>query len=192
MGNAERLIGRYGGDLRYCAAWGRWLIWDGKRWVADRTKKIFWLAKETVLGMRSEAKVTDDDDERSKIRSACRASQRAARLDAMCRVAEADRMVAITPEQLDQDPFLLNCKNGTLHLKTGEFRKHRRRDMLTKTTPVEFSESATCPICDMPRFRCLLEPDYGRGQRSGSLSSTVRRVLHDGASVGESSVLSLW
>ena len=108
--------------------------------------------------MKSDAKRIEDDDERSKVRRDCRSSQSAARLQAMCRVAESDRMIAIIPEQLDHDPFLLNCKNGTLNLKTGEFRKHRRLDMLTKD-----HARGVLSTCDMPGFRCLLEPDYRRG-----------------------------
>src|SRR5262249_15614311 len=49
------------------------------------------------------------------------------------------------PEELDRNPFVLNCKNGTLDLQTGQLRKHRHIDLLTKITPVEFSASAACP-----------------------------------------------
>jgi hypothetical protein len=31
-GNAERLIARFGHKIRYCHTWGKWLIWDGRRW----------------------------------------------------------------------------------------------------------------------------------------------------------------
>ena len=34
------------------------------------------------------------------------------------------------PEQLDTDPWLLNVENGTLDLRTGELRPHRRDDLL--------------------------------------------------------------
>ena len=53
--------------------------------------------------------------------------------------------VAVTPEKFDQDPWLLNCLNGTIDLRTGEFRPHRREDLLTKICPVEFDPKAECP-----------------------------------------------
>src|SRR5262249_51671692 len=35
LGNARRLVASHGNDLRYCAAWHTWLVWDGKRWAKD-------------------------------------------------------------------------------------------------------------------------------------------------------------
>lgn len=31
LGNARRLVKRYGRDLRYCAPWGKWLVWRKRR-----------------------------------------------------------------------------------------------------------------------------------------------------------------
>src|SRR5215470_11535985 len=39
---------RHGKDLRYCALWGKWLVWDGTRWEIDETKKIFDLVRKIV------------------------------------------------------------------------------------------------------------------------------------------------
>ncbi|MCH7973585.1 MAG: hypothetical protein IH949_06815, partial [Bacteroidetes bacterium] len=35
----------HGGDLRYVAPWGKWLIWDGQRWAFDSTVAVFDLAR---------------------------------------------------------------------------------------------------------------------------------------------------
>ena len=45
QGNAERLVHRHGENLRYVYAWGKWLVWDGKRWIKDDTGEVFRLAK---------------------------------------------------------------------------------------------------------------------------------------------------
>lgn len=45
----------------------------------------------------------------------------------------------------DADPFLLNCPNGTVDLRTGELREHRPGDYLSKITSVEYDPAATCP-----------------------------------------------
>jgi D5 N terminal like len=34
---ALRFADRHAGDLRFVAAWGKWLTWDGKRWRIDDT-----------------------------------------------------------------------------------------------------------------------------------------------------------
>ena len=36
-GNAERLVARFGSDIKWCPAMG-WLTWDGERWQRDETR----------------------------------------------------------------------------------------------------------------------------------------------------------
>ena len=36
---------RHANDLRFVAAWNRWLVWDGKRWRFDDTLHAFNLAR---------------------------------------------------------------------------------------------------------------------------------------------------
>jgi putative DNA primase/helicase len=53
--------------------------------------------------------------------------------------------VPVLANQLDQDPLLFNCANGTLDLRTGQLRAHRREDLLTKLAPVTYDPNAQCP-----------------------------------------------
>jgi len=41
--------------------------------------------------------------------------------------------------------MLLNCDNGTIDLRTGEFRNHKRSDMMTKLASVNYDANADCP-----------------------------------------------
>lgn len=56
----------------------------------------------------------------------------------------------------NRDPWLVNFKNGTLHLRTGEFYKHRREDFITRMVPYEFDPNAECPVFNifMREFTC--------------------------------------
>jgi hypothetical protein len=45
----------------------------------------------------------------------------------------------------NRDPWLLNVHNGTLDLRTGTLRPHRRDDYITKLGPVTFDPAAKCP-----------------------------------------------
>src|SRR5262249_46000953 len=40
----------------------------------------------------------------------------------------------------------LNCPNGTLELKTGTLREHRREDFITKLCPTVYDSDAKCPL----------------------------------------------
>lgn len=63
----------------------------------------------------------------------------------MVTLAESEPGIPVLPGELDRDPWLLNVKNGTVDLRTGELRPHKRDDLITKIVPVEYDSEASCP-----------------------------------------------
>jgi hypothetical protein len=62
IGNGDRLISRYGEDIRFCPGQDSWYIWDGKRWAVDKENQIIGLAKDTVNSILIESRALPDDD----------------------------------------------------------------------------------------------------------------------------------
>src|SRR2546428_2959250 len=60
LGNARRLVDSHGDDLRYCAAWRTWLVWDGKRWAKDQTGEVERRAKRTIQDLYLAVAATAD------------------------------------------------------------------------------------------------------------------------------------
>ena len=73
------------------------------------------------------------------------ASQNTSKLDALVRLARTSPKLAISHQELDADPWALNVDNGTLDLRAGRLRPHRREDLITKLAPVAFDLGAACP-----------------------------------------------
>jgi putative DNA primase/helicase len=48
-------------------------------------------------------------------------------------------------DAFDRDRWLFNVKNGTIDLRTGELREHRREDLITRIAPVEFNPASERP-----------------------------------------------
>jgi len=63
----------------------------------------------------------------------------------MIKLAESESRIEIPVAILDQQPLLLNVLNGTIDVRTGKLRPHRRDDYLTQLAPVEYNPSALCP-----------------------------------------------
>jgi putative DNA primase/helicase len=143
LGNAERLVHRHGHDLRYCWTWGKWLVWDGKRWKKDDSGEVFRFAKETVASIYGEAEAAPDQERRKALAGHAMRSEAGARIKEMVDLARSD--VPVLPEDLDASPDLLNTLNGTVDLRTGELREHCREDLTTKIAPVEFDPDAEAP-----------------------------------------------
>lgn len=58
-------------------------------------------------------------------------------------VGLARKMLTVDASMLDADPMLLNCRNGTIDLRTGALRPHRAADMITKMCDVDYVGLAT-------------------------------------------------
>lgn len=150
LGNAERLIDRHGEDLKYIHAWGRYLLYNGRRWEADQCGAVKAKAAETVRNIYHEAGDALDEAQRKALASHAKKSEAQSRIEAMLSLAE--HMVAAKPDDLDLDPWLLNVENGTVDLRTGELRPHQRGDLITKLAPVQYNPDAAAP-----HFEAFLE-----------------------------------
>jgi putative DNA primase/helicase len=143
LGNSERFVRDHGGGVRYCYPWGKWLVWTGSRWERDDAGRVQRLAKETVRSIYREATDVEDEDRRKALAKHASRSEGADKIKAMLELARSE--VPVAPDELDADPWLLNAANGTVDLQTGEIRKHRREDLLTKLAPVEYDPYAPAP-----------------------------------------------
>ena len=148
LGNAERLVQLQGHDLRYCHPWWKWLVWDRKRWKIDDTGEVYRRASDTVRTMYAEAsrleaeasQLGDDATEERRKRLAevaealsewARKSESRSRIEAMVRLAQSRPGIPVLRHELDSDNWVLNCENGTLDLRTGRLKEHRREDFIT-------------------------------------------------------------
>ena len=148
LGNAERLILRFGRNLRYCHEMQSWFVWSGQRWQRDDNANVHRLAHETVRLIWTEAADLKDSDERKEVTTWALKSQSAGAISSMLKLAQAWLDVSIKADALDADPYLLNVENGTLNLRTGELRKHSREDLISKLAPVTYDPQAELPEWD--------------------------------------------
>jgi putative DNA primase/helicase len=145
LGNARRLVKRFGDRLRYCRVWGAWLVWDGRRWREDANGKVYHLAKRTVRAIGAEAAVTADEDEAKRLRRWALDSESRRRIDAMIGLAWSEPGVPVEPIDLNQNPWLLCVQNGVVDLRTGTLRPHNPADLITKVANTIFDPAAVCP-----------------------------------------------
>jgi putative DNA primase/helicase len=155
-GNAERLIALYGRDLRYCHAFRKWLVWDGKRWAVDETDQARKLAKRAMLEFMCQAVEAGNQ----KTETFARGSLDARRVTNALAMAECE--IYVRPADLDGDPHLLNFINGTVDLRTGELCQHRRENLITKLIHHKYRPEAACP-----RWLAFLDQIMGGGPDAG-------------------------
>lgn len=114
----------YGENWRYCALWGKWLVWTGVRWNADQVLFVAHLAR----GICRTASIKADSPRlTAKLASS-------ATISAVERIARSDPKHASTAEEWDADIWALNTPGGVVDLRSGRMREHRRDDRMTKVT----------------------------------------------------------
>ena len=131
--NSRRFLNQFGDRVRFCHPWSKWLTWDGSRWQIDDGGAVMRLAMATADSVWHDAKECLTKD----VVDFAVATSGHGKLSAMLKLAAADVPVAV--DDLDANPWLLNCSNGTVDLRTGELRPHRREDNLTKLCPTNFN-----------------------------------------------------
>lgn len=144
-GNGERFAQRMRDVVRYCVGEQRWYLWDGSRWRRDELNRIMVLTKEIVRDLYVEA-ATLAAGERDRHEAWAQTSQSVGRREAMLRAASAEPGIAIAPDDLDADPWLLGVRNGVVDLRTGTLRPADPADLLTRRAEVDFDADATCPL----------------------------------------------
>lgn len=142
VGNAKRLVNKYGQRLRYCFQNGKWLIWKEVGWEWDEKGEIMQYAKSIASDLFQEEKNAKNEHERTTIKKWAMESEAQARLNAMIKLAQSEQGIPVSFSELDVDQWKLNCINGTVDLKTGAINDHNRDDLITKLAPVIYEKEA--------------------------------------------------
>jgi putative DNA primase/helicase len=131
---------RHANDLRYIAAWGKWMIWTGTVWKPDDTLAAFSLVRAVC---REQSAISGKDAVSERLASA-------ATVAAVERLARSDRRLAATVDQWDADPWALNTPGGIINLRNGERLPNDPLAYCTKIT-------AVAPDGDCPIWRAFLD-----------------------------------
>jgi putative DNA primase/helicase len=137
---------QFAGKLKYSHTSSAWYIWDGKCWARDFTQTV------TDLCRAVSTSVIDSKN-----------AHRFNFFKSVEKIAQSDRVFAITADKFDADNYLLNTPEGTIDLKTGICRKHDQADLITNITTVsmghdygvrfaQFLDEITCSDKELAYF----------------------------------------
>ncbi len=140
LGNARRLIRKYGLSIRYVGGQG-WMVWRVTHWQRENADNVVReYAHRTAESFVDDVMRSTAETQRKAILTHWLKSERSSSISNMMR--EAIPYLEIEPDKLDTDPWLFNCANGTIDLRTGELRAPRREDFITRLAPVRYVPGA--------------------------------------------------
>lgn len=169
VGNARRLVAKYRDKIRFCPPRGKWLLWDRTRWRWDDSLAIDRMAKETARSILREAAGAGTDGEAKALSEWAIRSEDAKRIKSMVSLAQSEAGIPIAMADLDADPWLLNCRNGTVDLRHAGLLDHDRTQLITRSTKIDYDPEAKSALWD----RVLSEACGG----DAALSAYIQRAV---------------
>jgi putative DNA primase/helicase len=171
---AEEFTREYRGRALYCAAWGRWLLWDGRRWAIDEKLKAFDMARHVCREVLQEMLTSTALTERQRAALISRLGS-AQTIAAVLKIAASSPVHAVAADELDADAWLLNTPGGILDLRDGSMRPHDPAAKMTKITAA--APGGECPTFMRTLARVLPDPavrDYVQRFAGYALTGVVR------------------
>ena len=200
VGNAERFVAMFKDQVKYCTIYKKWFIWNGKRWEQDDTGKIITYAIECIRNIIHDADLLPDGDKRKALIQHSLKSESSGRLRALLDIASGMPAITVRSEDLDRNPWLLNCQNGTIDLRTGKLQPHDPKDFITRICAAEYN-----PACAIPLWTQLMEKITGGDKEyvryiqkalgyalTGDISEQAIFLLYGTGSNGKSTMLNVF
>ena len=142
IGFARRLAAECSNRVRYVSEWGKWIHWDGCRWELDDGAAIVQEAQALRDRLWQELPRLPPGRRSVQVAGFVHACGGAKRLQGIVSLTKSQEVIRIRHAMLDQHPYLLNVRNGTIDLRTGLFRPHCPEDFLTQIAAVQFDPHA--------------------------------------------------
>ena len=130
----------YKDTCRFNATANSWYFFNGKVWVRDESN-MFTLNKAKELSDSLLVYATTIEDEKQKLNYLEYVSKLGMLRFRETMIRDARDIHFLTQADFDKDLDLLNCQNGTLNLRTFEFKPHNPNDLLSKITNVNYEPS---------------------------------------------------
>ncbi len=170
--NAARLVKQFGHKFIYCGFLGKWLKYTGRKWAAvdsvevqeaaGKTARIYayhfarLMAEEIRKGLFSE----NDQKQCEKVLKALNNAQNDRPISSAVKIARGKHF--IYPEKFDNEPFLLNCDNGVLNLKTMEMIPHESAQRFMKCAAAAYTGQEHSTLWRDTVQRLLPDPETRR------------------------------
>ncbi len=141
IGNGNLFADWYKNEARYVPERKKWFVYDGRMWNADvGDLRVMELCKNLADQLAVYALSIEDEQKRQEYLKFVGHWQRRNYRETILKDAASVYPMEISA--FDSDPLLFNCLNGTLDLRTRQFRPHAPSDLLSMMAGVKYDPDA--------------------------------------------------
>jgi P4 family phage/plasmid primase-like protien len=146
-GNAELLAQYFGYDILFVPEAGKaggYYVWTGTHWEHDKGNAAMYRMAKKITGiLLVHASKQPTADQREEWASYAISCGNAGKLKNMIELVRT-HVRTIHKSEFNNQRMLLNLKDGTVDLTTGQVRPHDRNDLLTKCQSIPWNPAAEC------------------------------------------------
>lgn len=179
------------GEFRWVGPLG-WLHYNSGRWSQVGEEVIIDTVRRYVLELRAEAL---QDNVEAETQQRLIKLQSASRITALTKLARGVEGIRADLHEFDGNPWLLNCTNGVVDLRTGELLPHGPEYLMRHCAGGAYVPDATHPDWDKalealpdPTVRDYTRRFLGTGA-TGFATTDVALVMAGGGSNGKSTIV---
>jgi len=144
IGNSILFVNQFKDRCKFSFDSKRWYVWDNaQRWKPNHIGKVKRWAKSIVKRLYGYAGSVIDDDLRARVLKHAERSNTRNGVNNLLELAQSD--LECSELDFDRDGYLLNLKDCTIDLRTGETREQSPEDMISKMSGVTYDPDAKCP-----------------------------------------------
>lgn len=145
-GNAELFAELSADRFKYVHQRRAWYVYRGKVWEKDTTNQSYTADQARSIGNALSSYTADLSDEkiRAEYKKFVGKWQTLKTRETILRDSATLPRLCLGVEAFDQNPYLLNCLNGTLDLRAADFWEHDPGDLLSRISGVSFDPTAKC------------------------------------------------
>ena len=147
MGISQLFSDCYITDTRYCPEYKTWFTYHGGRWQRDTGSLLALSKMKQFISLLALYCVEIEDKETRKKFAVFVMKAGDQRVRERLLKDARDEMM-INAYEFDNNPNLINCKNGTFDLENMVFYEAKQEDFLTMQTNFEFSQDYTDEKCE--------------------------------------------
>jgi putative DNA primase/helicase len=149
LGNTKRFLTYFKHNVIYVQQENQFRTWSGQIWKADPQKaQVSFLVEATVRSIYSEAEKAEQESVRKKLAKWAMQSESRDKRNSIIRDLEQHIDIVKGIEKFNQNPWMFNCANGTIDLRTGRLQPFDQFDYISKVSPVNYNKDADCPLWD--------------------------------------------
>jgi putative DNA primase/helicase len=143
IGFARRLAAQVSDRIKYVESWRKFIYWDGRRWAMDDGACAVRAAQELRDTLWVEFAALPHEEKTNFALAFIQSCGHANRIQNIVSLTKSQRVIRISHDHLDQHPYLLNVRNGTVDLRTGVLLPHDPSNLITQLAAVDFDPRAT-------------------------------------------------